>query len=152
MTLTVRPITAAQHREWISQRPFVSFLQLPEWGALKLGWRHESLGWFEGSRLIGAGLVLYRPVPKIPGRCLAYLPEGPDIDWIRERHPALELTDWLTPLLAHCKDRGAFQVKMGPPVALRRSFARYINAQQGFLCFPSTPPDSPPSVPISRFC
>lgn len=120
MTLTVRPITAAQHREWISQRPFVSFLQLPEWGALKVGWRHESLGWFEGSRLIGAGLVLYRPVPKIPGRSLAYLPEGPDIDWVRDRHPALELTDWLSPLLAHCKDRGAFQVKMGPPVPTRR--------------------------------
>ena len=77
MTLTVRAITAAQHAEWIAGRPSVSFLQLPEWGHVKQGWRSESVGWFEGSRLVGAGLILYRPVPKLPQRSLAYLPEGP---------------------------------------------------------------------------
>ena len=78
--LTVRAITGQQHAEWVAARASVSFLQVPEWGAVKTGWRSESLGWFLGSRLVGAGLVLYRPVPKVPGRVLAYLPEGPDID------------------------------------------------------------------------
>ena len=73
MTLTVRAITPAQHSEWIATRPSVSFLQLPEWGGVKSGWRSESLGWFLGSRLVGAGLVLYRPVPRLPQRVLAEL-------------------------------------------------------------------------------
>lgn len=120
MTLAVRAITADQHAAWVTGRPFVSFLQLPEWGAVKSGWRSESVGWFDGSRLVGAGLVLYRPVPKLPQRSLAYLPEGPDIDWLGQEHPRLRLDDWLTPLLEHCRSKGAFSVKMGPPVASRR--------------------------------
>ncbi|MCX6423622.1 MAG: peptidoglycan bridge formation glycyltransferase FemA/FemB family protein [Actinobacteria bacterium] len=120
MTLIVRTITANQHREWVASRPSVSFLQLPEWGEVKVGWTSESLGWFDGARLVGAGLVLYRPVPKIKARSLAYIPEGPDIDWLRERLPGATLDDWLNPLLAHCKARGAFQLKMGPALATRR--------------------------------
>ena len=127
-TLTVRAITPQQHAAWVATRPSVSFLQLPEWGAVKSGWRSESLGWFLGSRLVGAGLVLYRPVPKVPGRVLAYLPEGPDIDWERREHPGRALEQWLSPLLAHCRSRGAFQVKMGPPVALRRWSADTVKA------------------------
>ena len=101
MTLAVRVITRAQHLDWVARRRTVSFLQLPEWGDVKAGWRSESLGWFLGSRLVGAGLVLYRPVPRLPQRSLAYLPEGPDIDWRREEHPGISLDAWLTPLLAH---------------------------------------------------
>jgi lipid II:glycine glycyltransferase (peptidoglycan interpeptide bridge formation enzyme) len=126
--LAVRAITPAQHSAWVASRPSVSFLQLPEWGQVKSGWRSESLGWFLGSRIVGAGLVLYRPVPRIPQRTLAYLPEGPDIDWLREEHPGLSLDDWLGPLRDHCRSRGAFQVKMGPPVALRRWNAETIKA------------------------
>jgi len=64
--------------------------------------------------------VLYRPVPKIPQRSLAYIPEGPNIDWRRERLPQADLPDWLQPLAAHCKAQGAFAIKMGPPVPSRR--------------------------------
>jgi lipid II:glycine glycyltransferase (peptidoglycan interpeptide bridge formation enzyme) len=120
MTLTVRAISAEQHRAWISTRPSVSFLQLPEWGKVKAGWRPQSIGWFQGSTLVGAGLVLYRPIPKLKSRSLAYLPEGPDIDWLRERLTNVPLRQWLEPLVAHCKAEGAFQIKMGPPVAIRR--------------------------------
>ena len=120
MTLAVRTITAEQHRSWVASRHSVSFLQLPEWGEVKSGWRHESIGWFDGSQLIGAGLVLYRAVPGARHRSLAYLPEGPDIDWLRQEHGHLTIADWLEPMLAHIKARGAFQVKMGPPVAARQ--------------------------------
>ena len=60
--------------------------------------------------MVGAGLVLYRQLPKIK-RYLAYLPEGPVINWY-----APNLDDWLQPMLAHLKQQGAFSVKMGPPV------------------------------------
>ena len=50
--------------------------------AVKNEWRGESLGWFDATdALIGAGLVLYRKVPKLK-RFLAYLPEGPALDWV----------------------------------------------------------------------
>ena len=121
MSLTVRPITAEQHLAHIAARAqgtgLVSALQVPGWAAVKSDWRNESLGWFDGESLVGAGLVLYRQVPRLP-RYLAYLPEGPDIDWLGEGpaargilgapetvHP---LPDWLDPMLAHLRSAGAF--------------------------------------------
>ncbi len=126
MTLTVRTISAAQHAAWLdaalnsTDAPFVSFLQLPQWGTVKVGWRPESIGWFFGSELVGVGLVLYRGVPRLPQRSLAYLPEGPVIDWDGTRLPSMRLSDWLTPMVAHLRGAGAFAIKMGPPVAVRR--------------------------------
>lgn len=147
MTLTVRAITPDQHRAWIATRPSVSFLQLPEWGQVKAGWRSESLGWFRGSRLVGAGLVLHRPVPRLPQRSLAYLPEGPDIDWLGNEHPDLVLGDWLGPLTRHCRSRGAFQVKMGPPVALRRWDAATIKSALAARADSAVGPDRLSAVP-----
>ncbi|MBM3669550.1 MAG: aminoacyltransferase [Actinobacteria bacterium] len=120
MTLTVRAINADQHAAWVATQPSVSFLQVPEWGRVKVGWRPQSVGWFDGDTLVAAALVLYRPIPRVRRRSLAYIPEGPPIDWLGAEHPRYRLTDWSTPLIRHCRDSGAFQVKMGPPVALRR--------------------------------
>ncbi|MFF5548771.1 lipid II:glycine glycyltransferase FemX [Streptomyces olivaceoviridis] len=115
MSLTLRPLTRAEHLAFVAERPSVSHMQVPSWGDVKPDWRAESLGWFEvDGRLVGAGLVLLRPLPKVK-RYLAYLPEGPVIDW---GAPGLER--WLEPMLAHLKGRGAFSVKMGPPVVARR--------------------------------
>ncbi len=133
MSLTVRPITSEQHLAFIAARAtgsgIVSVLQVPGWGAVKSDWRNESLGWFDGESLIGAGLVLYRQVPRVP-RFLAYLPEGPDIDWLGEGPAARGLSDaperihppsdWLDPMLAHLKSAGAFAAKIGPPIWTRR--------------------------------
>ena len=117
MSLTVRTISADQHARWLRSRPSVSFLQLPCWSQVKVGWRGESVGWFDGDRMIGAALILHRSVPKVRRRSLAYIPEGPVIDWTSS---SWSLTEWIAPLLEHCKTVGAFQVKMGPPVASRR--------------------------------
>lgn len=94
-------------------------------GDVKPDWRAESLGWFnEEGRLVGAGLVLLRPLPKVKlKRYLAYLPEGPVIDWT-----APDVERWLQPMLAHLKERGAFSVKMGPPVVTRRWSADAVKA------------------------
>ena len=133
MPLTVRRITPAQHLDHIRARAegsgLVSTLQVPAWGAVKSDWRHESLGWFDDDALVGAGLVLYRQIPRLP-RYLAYLPEGPDIDWLGEGPAARGLAgapervhplpDWLDPMLAHLRRMGAFAAKMGPPVWTRR--------------------------------
>jgi lipid II:glycine glycyltransferase (peptidoglycan interpeptide bridge formation enzyme) len=60
--------------------------------------------------LVGAGLVLHRPVPRLDRYTLAYLPEGPVIDWTGE------VDAWLDPLAAYLKAHGAFAIRLGPPV------------------------------------
>ncbi|MFG2604031.1 lipid II:glycine glycyltransferase FemX [Streptomyces sp. NPDC048514] len=115
MSLTVRPISRAEHLAFVAGLASASHLQMPSWGDVKADWQAESLGWFEADgRLTGVGLVLLRPLPGLK-RYLAYLPEGPVIDWAA---PGLE--DRLEPMLAHLRSRGAFSVKMGPPVVARR--------------------------------
>jgi lipid II:glycine glycyltransferase (peptidoglycan interpeptide bridge formation enzyme) len=112
--LTVRTITSEQHLEFLRGQRSASFLQTPAWGEVKSEWRHESLGWHRGAELVGAGLVLYRRLPRLK-RYLAYLPEGPVIDWGSET-----LSDWLAPMTRHLRGAGAFGVRMGPPVITRR--------------------------------
>jgi len=112
--LTVHPITPEQHLDFLRARRTASFLQTPAWGDVKSEWRSESLGWFRDGELVGAGLVLYRQVPKVK-RYLAYLPEGPDIEWDSDH-----LSDWLAPMTRHLREAGAFGVRMGPPVVTRR--------------------------------
>lgn len=107
---TVRQISAAEHLAFVRAQRSVSFLQTPAWGRVKTEWRSESLGWFDGGRLVGAGLVLHRPVPRLERFTLAYLPEGPVIDWTGD------IDAWLDPLAAYLKARGAFAIRLGPPV------------------------------------
>ena len=131
MSREVRGISAEQHSEFLngviaSGSSSVSFLQLPEWGGVKVGWRPESVGWFEESTLVGVALVLYRPIPTLPQRSLAYIPEGPVIDWESD-----DLSLWLSLLVSHVKGRGAFQLKMGPPVAIKQWDAQTIKSAIG---------------------
>src|SRR2546430_475954 len=88
----------------------VSFLQTPAWGRVKTEWRSESLGWFDGRKLVGAGLVPHRPVARLVHFPLAYLPGGPAIDWTGE------IDVWLAPLAAYLRARGAFAIRLCPPV------------------------------------
>ncbi len=115
VAFTVRTITDDEHVAFNAARPAVSFLQTPAWGKVKSEWRRESIGWFDGhDQLVGAGLVLYRQLPKIK-KYLAYLPEGPVIDW-----SAAEIGDWLRPMTEHLKSAGAFGVRIGAPLVARR--------------------------------
>lgn len=124
MSITVRHISVEAHAEYLTATTaHVSFLQLPTWGAVKVGWRPESIGWFRDSTLVGVALVLYRPVPKLPQRSLAYIPEGPVLDW-----DTADLQAYMGALVEHVKSRGAFQIKMGPPVPSARWNADTIKA------------------------
>ncbi|WP_035792274.1 lipid II:glycine glycyltransferase FemX [Kitasatospora mediocidica] len=115
MSLRLRTITREEHLSFIRSLPSASHMQVPSWGEVKGEWRSESVGWVDASgAVVGAGLVLYRQLPKVK-RYLAYLPEGPVIDWFDP-----DLDRWLLPLLAHLKSQGAFSVKIGPPVVVRR--------------------------------
>ena len=120
--LDVRTITAEEHRTFLAGRRSASFLQTPAWGEVKSDWRRESIGWFRDAELVGAGLVLYRQLPKVK-RYLAYLPEGPVIDWDAEH-----LSDWLAPMSKHLGGQGAFGIRMGPPVIHRHWDAAAIKA------------------------
>lgn len=122
---TLRTITAGEHLAFVrdhSGPEQVSFLQTPAWAEVKSEWRHESVGWCSGGELVGVGLVLYRQLPR-GKRSLAYLPEGPVLDW-----GADDLAGWLDPLCRHLKREGAFAVRLGPPVVTRRWDAAAVKA------------------------
>ncbi|HJQ05809.1 MAG TPA: peptidoglycan bridge formation glycyltransferase FemA/FemB family protein [Nocardioides sp.] len=117
---SVRPISPTEHHDYLATLPSASFLQTPAWARVKSEWKAESLGWFEpDGTQVGAALVLYRQLPKVK-RYLAYLPEGPVIDWDSD-----DLGAWLAPMAAHLKKQGAFAVRIGPPVVT----ARWTTAQ-----------------------
>ncbi len=132
--LAVRTITAAEHLAFIrsvtsAEGGSASFLQTPAWAAVKPEWQAESIGWVRrrpgadgaaDGELVGAALVLYRQLPKVR-RYLAYLPEGPVIDWDSD-----DLAAWLDPMAAHLKAHGAFGIRIGPPVVTRRWSAAQV--------------------------
>jgi lipid II:glycine glycyltransferase (peptidoglycan interpeptide bridge formation enzyme) len=118
----VRAITTAEHRAFLRTVRSASFLQTPGWGEVKSQWRAESIGFFAGDQLAGAGLVLYRSLPLLR-RSLAYLPEGPVLDWSGDGLP-----DALAALARYVKRRGAFGIRMGPPVVVRRWDAATVKA------------------------
>ncbi len=120
--LSVREIPESDHLAFVRSRRSASFLQTPAWGRVKSEWRRESLGWHRGDELVGTALVLYRDLPRVP-RSLAYLPEGPVIDWDGD-----DLEAWLAPLAAHVRSRGGFGVRIGPPVVTRRWSAEQVKA------------------------
>lgn len=119
MTITVRPVSAADHLAFIEKQGAASFLQTPAWAKVKPEWGSELLGFHSGDAradgpLVGVGLVLYRSLPVV-GRSLAYLPEGPVVDW-----SAPEIGELLGALEGYLKRRGAFAVRIGPTLVWRR--------------------------------
>jgi lipid II:glycine glycyltransferase (peptidoglycan interpeptide bridge formation enzyme) len=124
---TVRTITPDEHLAFVAARGSASFLQVPSWGRVKKEWRSESIGWHDSDgKIVGAGLVLYRQIPKIQ-RYLAYLPEGPAVAF-EDVTDAAGLRALLDPMLAHLKSKGAFGVRMGPMVVTRRWSSETIKA------------------------
>lgn len=114
--LTLAPVPA-EVAERLVDRESGSFLQLPGWAGVKPGWTAEQLGWFRPDGTVaGVGTVLYRRVPGTR-RSLAYLPEGPCLPW---EAVAAEPDRWLEPLAEHARARGAFTLRAGFPVVLRR--------------------------------
>lgn len=122
VTITVRTITPEQHLAFIASRGSASFLQTPAWATVKGEWESELLGFFDSASgsddPVGAALVLYRHLPAVKGvqlkGSLAYLPEGPLLDW------SGDVGALLAPLVARVKKRGAFGLRIGPPVVARR--------------------------------
>ncbi len=124
MTITVRPVSAADYSAYLEQRGSASFLQTPAWAKVKPEWTSELLGFFSGTsdRLVGVGLVLYRAMPVLK-RTLAYLPEGPVLDWASPN-----VGDMLGALEGYVKRRGAFALRIGPTMVWRRWSAETIKA------------------------
>ena len=109
--LTVRATSEEEHLAFLRTLPSASFLQTPAWGRVKSEWRRESLGWFRDDTQVGAGLVLYRQLPRLK-RYLAYLPEGPVIDWALTHGE--DLADWLDPMVAHLRGAAGLRRADGP--------------------------------------
>ena len=106
----------------------LSFLQWPAWGRVKSAWRPESLGWFSGSELVGTALVLHRDLPALPllgRRSLAYIPEGPSVDWFGSGRV---VADWISPLIDYLRATGVFSIKLGPKLVTRRWTSASVRA------------------------
>ncbi len=115
-SLVVRGISPADHLGFLrgpDGPAGASFMQCPSWSGMRPGWRAESLGWFAGSRLCGVGLVSYRDVPLMGA--LAYLAEGPVVDWADLGAEAVT-----TALLEFLRHGRVFTVRMTPAVVLHR--------------------------------
>ncbi|MDO5092319.1 MAG: peptidoglycan bridge formation glycyltransferase FemA/FemB family protein [Propionibacteriaceae bacterium] len=117
MSITVKTISAEEHLAFVAHRGEASFLQLPAWGKAKPEWTSETVGFFDDGELTGVGLILYRQLPKMR-RFLAYLPEGPVLDWGRS-----DVEAHLDALVAYARSRKAFAVRIGPTVVHRRWLA-----------------------------
>ena len=82
MSREVRRISAEQHSEFLdgviaSGSSSVSFLQLPEWGGVKVGWRPESVGWFEESTPCWRRIGVVSPRSKIATAFFGLHSRGP---------------------------------------------------------------------------
>jgi len=136
--VTVRAIPAAEHRELVAHRPGVSFLQTPGWAAAKPGWSARSLAFVDDDTVVGTALVLLRAIPRTT-RALAYLPEGPDLDW-ESLSLAGRLGEHLRPLVDTLRAAGAFTVRIGPqPVAHTWSAATVKRALADRAADPAAP-------------
>ncbi|GAA2955789.1 peptidoglycan bridge formation peptidyltransferase VanK-Sc [Glutamicibacter bergerei] len=109
----MRPISSTEHSAFLATAQGVSFLQRPEWAQVKGGWRGESLGWFDGETLVGVALILHRQAPVIR-KTLAYIPDGPVIDF-----DSYDARIVLPLLASYLKNRGAFQLRLGPGLSVR---------------------------------
>jgi lipid II:glycine glycyltransferase (peptidoglycan interpeptide bridge formation enzyme) len=139
--LAVRTISAEEHLAFLRSQESASFLQTPAWARVKQEWKAESIGWsLPGSpsgELVGVALVLYRQLPRVK-RYLAYVPEGPVIDWDTD-----DLGAWLVPMAAHLQAQGAFGIRIGPPVVTRRWSAAQVKdgiADETVTSLTSLPP------------
>jgi lipid II:glycine glycyltransferase (peptidoglycan interpeptide bridge formation enzyme) len=139
--LAVRSISSEEHLAFLRSRESASFLQTPAWAQVKQEWKPELIGWsLPGSpsgELVGVALVLYRRLPAV-NRYLAYLPEGPVIDWDTD-----DLGAWLTPMAAHLQAQRSFGIRMGPPVVTRRWSAAQVKegiADDAFSRLTDLPP------------
>jgi lipid II:glycine glycyltransferase (peptidoglycan interpeptide bridge formation enzyme) len=147
----VRTISAEEHLAFIRSVTArdggsASFLQTPAWAAVKPEWKAESIGWVQGGEVVGAALVLYRQLPRVR-RYLAYLPEGPLLDWSSDN-----LRSWLDPMAAHLKRQGAFGIRIGPPVVTRRWSAAQVKegiADESVHSLTSLPPSERSQVGAS---
>ncbi|MDR1150865.1 MAG: aminoacyltransferase [Bifidobacteriaceae bacterium] len=152
MPLTARPIDSREHLAWIACHGPVSFMQTPAWGLVKSEWRRESVGIFDAGRMVGAVLMLMRPVP-VGRAVLAYVPECPLIPAPEPAPPSPHAADGATsPALAIealaaladlAASRHAFALTVGPTLWWRRWHAATIKAALAGSAarFGDVPPD-----------
>jgi lipid II:glycine glycyltransferase (peptidoglycan interpeptide bridge formation enzyme) len=123
MSLILKEIDKVAHVEFLKNYQTFSFLQLPCWAEVKIGWKSKSVGWFDERKLVCVGLILIRNIPKTKWS-LFYLPEGPVLD----PDYAKNVVDWLTPLRDFAKESGAFNLKLGPQVTINTWSASTIKS------------------------
>ena len=113
MQVKIRAISQAEHRLFLSNLSSASFLQLPEWGSVKIDWKSHSLGLFEDENLIGVALLLTRKLP-IVGKSFGYIPEGPVL-----LNSSAFTGNLLKALEIYSRQEKIFLLRIGPAIPFR---------------------------------
>ena len=113
MQVKIRAISQVQHQSFLSTLPSASFLQLPEWGSVKIDWKSHSLGLFEDENLIGVALLLTRKLP-IVGKSFGYIPEGPVL-----LNSSAFTGNLLKALEIYSRQEKIFLLRIGPAIPFR---------------------------------
>jgi lipid II:glycine glycyltransferase (peptidoglycan interpeptide bridge formation enzyme) len=122
MQVEVREISQGKHLDFISELPSASFLQLPQWGAVKNDWKSKSIGIFDGAELVGVALLLTRALPYV-GKSFGYIPEGPlFLPRFSFDKAVLESLEVLA------KQEKIFLLRIGPAIAFRDWESEVIKA------------------------
>jgi hypothetical protein len=122
MPIEIRLISQETHRTFLSELSSSSFLQLPEWGAVKIDWNRKSIGIFDGLSLIGTALLLTRALPVV-GKSFGYIPEGPI--YLPEIAQSREIIEALSDF---AKNEKIFLLRVGPAIAVRDWESEIIKA------------------------
>ncbi len=139
VSLSVEVVSVAAVRSFLARYSVAGgdppWQQWPAWASVRSQWRPLFLGWSTGpawstrlgsstddAALVGVGLALLRPLPRTRWS-VAYLPEGPVVDWSR-----VEVADALGTLARRLRAAGAVSVTIGPRLAWRRWSAATVKA------------------------
>lgn len=113
MKIEIRSISRDEHGAFISKLSSASFLQLPQWGAVKNDWKSKSIGIYDDGTLVGVALLLTRALPAV-GKSFGYIPEGPLF------LPNFELSErTLESLEVFAKREKIFLLRIGPAIPFR---------------------------------
>lgn len=105
-------VDADIYDEFVKNHPQCSLLQSARWAAVKHNWKSMRVGVMENQQLVGAALLLMKPLPL--GYTMIYIPRGPLMDY--QNQPLVAY--FIKQLKELGKKQKALFIKMDPNIHL----------------------------------
>lgn len=107
-------IDKASHDEFVRQNEYSHLLQSSSWGDIKTNWKNTRIGVLQDGELVGAALVLIKPLPL--GFTMMYIPRGPVMDYKNREL----LCFFFKSLKKWAKTKRCLYISFDPAIILRR--------------------------------